>query len=374
MSRQGWSGHPSSQGQGCPVPTDRSSCAQIERNGDEDTVNMIATVENIDRSTTAALVTRAHTTTLKTGVEPSTEFEKKGLARYAVNVGTKCGHDCTYCSTGSVLRMHDSFKAAGENPFDLGYAIVDPTTPERVAYDARTIKLENRGMVQLCATTDAWSPEAQEYDLGRRCLQAILNEPGWSVRILTKNAAVAKDFDLIQQHRDRVLVGLSLTAPPSKAQIMRVVEPHASTIPERIAALREVHRLGLRTYAMLCPLLPGVADDLESIEELVQIGVNIGAEEFFVENVNPRGKNLKHTVRALREAGYNREAAAVDQVRHKIEWSGYVVRLVGNVQEALRRHGALGKLRFLLYSASLTETDVAWIRRHGDGVVLLVKE
>jgi DNA repair photolyase len=77
-------------------------------------MNMIATVENIDRSTTAALVTRAHTTKIATGIEPSKEFEKKGLARYAVNVGTKCGHGCTYCSTGAVLRMHDSFKVAGE--------------------------------------------------------------------------------------------------------------------------------------------------------------------------------------------------------------------------------------------------------------------
>jgi DNA repair photolyase len=77
-------------------------------------MNMIATVENIDRSTTAALVTRAHTTKMPTGIEPSEEFAKNALAGYAVNTGTKCGHGCTYCSTGAVLRMHDSFKVAGE--------------------------------------------------------------------------------------------------------------------------------------------------------------------------------------------------------------------------------------------------------------------
>ena len=311
---------------------------------------------------------------MTTGIEPSEEFEKKGLASYAVNVGTKCGHDCTYCSTGPVLRRHDSFKAAGESPFDLGYAIVDPTMPDRVAIDAANIRPEKRGLVQLCTTTDAWSPEAQEYALGRKCLEAILSQPGWSVRVLTKNAAVTKDFELIKQHRDRVLVGLSLTAPPSKAQIMEVVEPYASTIPERIAALKAAHRMGLRTYAMLCPLLPGVADDLESIDELVQIGLDIGAEEFYAEPVNPRGKNLIHTVQALREAGSNAEAAAVDEVRHEIEWSAYVVRLVGNVHEALRRHGLLGKLRFLLYAARLTGEAATWIRQHGDGVVWLVKE
>lgn len=102
--------------------------------------------------------------------------------------------------------------------------------------------------------------------------------------------------------------------------------------------------------------------------------MDIGAEEFYAEPVNPRGKNLIHTVQALREAGYNAEAAAVDEVRHEIEWSAYVVRLVGNVQDVLRRHGVLDKLRFLLYPAGLTEKDAAFIRQHCEGVVFLGTE
>jgi hypothetical protein len=43
-----------------------------------------------DRATGAS--TRVHTTTLRSGIEPSFEFAKKGFASYAVNVGTKCGH------------------------------------------------------------------------------------------------------------------------------------------------------------------------------------------------------------------------------------------------------------------------------------------
>ena len=113
-----------------------------------------------------ASLTRVHTAVLKSGIQPSPEFAKKGLASYSVNVGTKCGHDCTYCSTGTMLRMHPSFKEAGEKPFDLGYAIVDPSMPDRVAIDAANIRPEKRGLVQLCTTTDAWAPEAQKHDLG----------------------------------------------------------------------------------------------------------------------------------------------------------------------------------------------------------------
>jgi DNA repair photolyase len=199
-------------------------------------------------------------------------------------------------------------------------------------------------------------------------LEAILAEPGWTVRILTKNAAVERDFDLIQQHRERVLVGLSLTGPIDKAATIKVVEPNASTIAERMAAMEKAHSLGLRTFGMFCPLLPGIADDAEVVQQLVEFGMHCGVEEIFVEPVNTRGPGLKVTERVLRDAGFCREADAIAQIRHQQEWSSYVTRLLNNVQEALRAFGALEKLRFLLYPSRLSPGDRNWIRDHGEGV------
>jgi acyl carrier protein len=130
---------------------------------------------------------RVHTTTLSAGISRNIEFEKRGLAQFAVNVGTKCGHGCLYCSTVAMQRTQPSIKAAGEKPFDTGYAIVNPDAPERVARDA--IAIRKRGLIQLCTTVDAWSPEAQEHDLGRRSLEGVLSQPEWTLRILTKNIA-----------------------------------------------------------------------------------------------------------------------------------------------------------------------------------------
>jgi len=91
-----------------------------------------------------------------------------------------------------------------------------------VAADARRIK--NRGLVQLCTVVDAWAPEAQQHQLGRRCLEAILAQPGWTVRILTKNAAVTRDFDLIERYRDRVLVGLSTTGTAEAGPVLATID------------------------------------------------------------------------------------------------------------------------------------------------------
>jgi len=89
------------------------------------------------------------------------------LASYAVNVGTKSGHDCTCGSTGTMLRMHSSFKEVGEKPFDLGYAIVDPSVAaDPVARDAKAIKPENRG-AQLCTTPMPGYPRRKRMTLGK---------------------------------------------------------------------------------------------------------------------------------------------------------------------------------------------------------------
>lgn len=309
---------------------------------------------------------RLHEITLKTGIRRTPEFEKKGLCTHAVNIGTKCSHDCVYCSTGAVLRMHRSFKQAGENPFGFGYALVDPNTPERVARDAKALR--DRGLVQLCTTVDAWASEGQQFNLGRRCLEAILAEPGWSVRILTKNVAVRQEFDLIERYRERVLVGVSITAPPGKAAVIAAVEPNASPIQDRLAVMKEAQERGFRTYAMFCPLLPGIADSRDAIAELVEFALQCGVEEFFVEPVNARGPGLRLTQEALAAAGFQAEAAAVGRVRRQQEWSHYVRNLVDDIQDALHRANALDKLRFLLYPGRLSQTDRDWIRQHSEGV------
>ncbi len=123
------------------------------------------------------------------GIRPSPEFARKGLSQYAVNVGLRCGHDCTYCSSRAMLRCHKAFKELDREAFTTGFSIIDPDIVTKVAADAK--RLQRRGLVQLCTTVDAWAPEAQKLRLGRRCLEAILAEPRWTVRILSRCSKIS---------------------------------------------------------------------------------------------------------------------------------------------------------------------------------------
>jgi DNA repair photolyase len=168
-----------------------------------------------------------------------------------------------------------------------------------------------------------------------------------------------------------VLIGLSITAMPEKADVMQIIEPNASSNRDRVLAVKEAAARGLRTYAMFCPLLPGIADSPEQIDQLVKLAVEFGAEEIFVEPVNPRGAGLRLCQETLESHGLVVEAAAITRIRSRKHWSRYVVDLIANIQHSMRQHSDIAKLRFLLYPSRLLPEHVETVKKDDAGVIWL---
>ena len=69
--------------------------------------------------------------------------------------------------------------------------------------------------------------------------------------------------------------------------------------------------------------------------------------------------------------GFASPVTAIASVRSQENWSAYVVRLVRNVQKAVRQHSAIDKLRFLLYPSGLTAESIKEIQADDAGVIWL---
>ncbi|MDD1709465.1 MAG: hypothetical protein LUQ37_00985, partial [Methanoregulaceae archaeon] len=87
----------------------------------------------------------------------------------------------------------------------------------------------------------------------RRCLE-ILARNEWPVIIQTRSPLVLRDIDIIREARE-FEVGLSITT--ADEEIRKIFEPDAPPIQERIHALGVLHDAGIRTFAMVAPMLPG---------------------------------------------------------------------------------------------------------------------
>ncbi len=307
---------------------------------------------------------------MSVGISRSLEFEKKGLATHAINVGLRCGHGCVYCSTSSLVRTHKAFKAIGHTAFETGFCVVDPTTPERIRRSAQ--RLTSGDIVMMCNLTDAYSPEAQALELGRRCLEALLKESTCRVRLLTKNAAVREDYDLIEQYPGRVMVGFSITGLPEQENVIRLLEPNASPISERVAALQEAHARGISTFGMLCPCLPGIADSEDILNKMFGLVVGAGAVDVWLEPVNLRGPSLKRSEAVLRAAGRTQEADAVHSARKHSGWNIYARDFVLAVQNVARNFEGIN-LHVLLYRNQFNDDIVFELERNNFGLLWLKK-
>jgi len=306
------------------------------------------------------------------GIERTEEFEKKGLATYAVNVGLGCGHGCFYCSSPSLRRMHELFQELESSAFTTGIAIVDPETPDRLRRDIPA--LTEQDVVQVCTLDDAWSPEARQHRLGRRCLEVVLEETPAQVRVLTKSHHVQEEFELIRKYRDRVIVGLSTGAPASRERVAQVIEPNASSVSERLKTLQLANKMGLRTFGMICPALPGIGDSRHALEEMFRAVLKCRPETIWLEPVNRRGDGLPKTSAALRLAGYRDEAAAVDHIRDENHWSGYTTALIKQAIDVACSNRVLDRLKILLYPDKLSPEHRAELEKYDQGIVWLIRE
>ena len=282
------------------------------------------------------------------GINESKGFAKKKLANYTLNTGLSCGHQCQYCSSPGVLRRHPLFKnMSAHSYFQDGGVIVDSDTPNRISRKAK--KLEESDTILFSSTSDPYAPEAQEHNLGRRCAEIILKESKATLRVLTKNAAVEKDFDLFAKYPGRVSVGLSVTAPPSKQNIIDILEPNASPIAERLAAYEKANEMGIRTFGMLCPLLPGIATSYDDIGDLMETVLMVGAETIWVEPVNKRGRSLIMCQKALEKAGMVELAHNIDEIRSAEMHTLYTDDLIDTATNVARDLDCLDKLKILVY-------------------------
>ena len=304
----------------------------------------------------------------KCTITRSPEFEKKTLATHALNVGVLCGHGCLYCSTPATLRtqskLFPEYDGSVFKAFAAGEAIVDPTTPDRLGRELAALKPTDT--VMLSTLTDAWSPEAQEFNLGRKSLEKVLRESKARVRILTKNAAVANELDLLAEYRDRVMLGLSITTPLSKAKVAEVLEPRASTIQERLDALQAAHEAKVPIFGMLCPCLPGVADRPDDLDEMMSMIKPFEPVAVWAEPVNARGPGLALCQEALVSAGFIRIANEVRFIRGEREHRDYTARLIGNLNVAAAGAGLKSLLKILVYDDggrfSGDASSVIWLK------------
>ncbi len=163
---------------------------------------------------------------------------------YALNPYVGCQHGCVYCYARFMKRFTGHRERWGE------FVDVKINAPELLTNE---LKRKKPGRVWISGVCDPYQPLEKRYMLTKRCLD-ILVENGWPFTVQTKSPLVLRDIEILKRSDDAE-VGFTITTADEK--IRKIFEPGAPPSIERIEALAALHSAGIRTFAMIAPLLPG---------------------------------------------------------------------------------------------------------------------
>lgn len=176
--------------------------------------------------------------------QPKTILSISKIYPYVINPYTGCQHNCSYCYARFMKRFTGHQEPWGQ------FVDVKVNAPDLLRHEIIRKKI---GKVWVSGVCDPYQPVEAKYRLTRRCLE-VLAQNNWPVIIQTRSPLVLRDRDILQKG-ENFEVGFSVTTADDS--IRKIFEPDAPPIEERIRALDELHRAGIRTYAMIAPMLPG---------------------------------------------------------------------------------------------------------------------
>lgn len=179
-----------------------------------------------------------------------------------------CGHGCVYCDGRA-----EKYYVEGVFDRDIGVRF---NLPELLRADvARGLGAREYGAVCIgSGVTDVYQPYDGRFRLMRETLEAL--EPaGLPVVILTKNARILRDFDVLARFPKALVIFTLTTLDPGLASLL---EPGASPPARRLEAIRLAREAGFRAGVMAMPLCPGITDDPGDVAALFRACRDAGAE------------------------------------------------------------------------------------------------
>jgi DNA repair photolyase len=173
---------------------------------------------------------------------------------FSVNPYRGCSHGCSYCYARP---SHEYLGLSAGIDFETKI-LVKRRAPEllreflaRPNWNAETIVFSG--------VTDCYQPAEREFQLTRGCL-AVAAECRQPVGIITKNALVTRDVDLLQELAAHNALRVAISVTTLDQSLARVMEPRTSAPAARLRAIEQLSTAGVPTHVMIGPIIPGLTD------------------------------------------------------------------------------------------------------------------
>ena len=192
--------------------------------------------------------------------------------RWTLNPYRGCRHACRYCYARPT---HEFWGMNAGMDFDQR-VFAKVNAPEVLRQELRRPKWR-RETIAIGTASDPYEPAEAQYRLTRRILQ-VLAEFQNPVSITTKGVLVKRDADVLRQLSQVADVKVAFSIGSLDEAIWRQIEPGTPKPMARMEAMQYLVENGVPAGVMMAPLLPGISDGAESIDQVVQAAADHGAQ------------------------------------------------------------------------------------------------
>ncbi|WP_025743564.1 PA0069 family radical SAM protein [Aquimarina pacifica] len=201
---------------------------------------------------------------------------------YSLNPYQGCEHGCVYCYARN---SHEYWGYGAGLDFERKI-LVKKNAPYLLEKKLKS-KSWKACPISLSGNTDCYQPIEKKLKITRQLLEVFLKYRH-PVGIITKNALIQRDIDILSELSKNNLISVFLSITTLQEETRRVLEPRTASIKKRLETIEKLTSAGIPTNVMMAPIIPSI-----NSHEILPL----------VNEVSKRGaKNIGYTVVRLNGA------------------------------------------------------------------------
>ncbi len=188
---------------------------------------------------------------------------------YSMNPYQGCEHGCIYCYARP---SHEYWGFSAGLDFE-SKIVVKPEAPRLLRQHFDNPKWEPYP-IALSGNTDCYQPLERKYGITRQLLQVFL-EYRHPVGIITKNALILRDLDILQELAKLKLVHVAVSITSLNEEVRQKMEPRTVPYKRRLQVMEKLAAIGVPVLLMNAPIIPGLTS--HEIPQVVKAAADHGA-------------------------------------------------------------------------------------------------
>src|SRR5205085_10260442 len=155
-----------------------------------------------------------------------------------------------------------------------------------------------RETVVIGAATDPYQPAEGRFRLTRQCLE-VLRDFANPAAMITRGPMIVRDIDVLSDLARRADLHITFSVPTIDDDIWRKTEPGTAHPRQRLKAIEKLVAAGIDVGVGMAPILPGLSDRPELLEDVVKAARAAGATGLWANMLHLKDGTREHFMSVL---------------------------------------------------------------------------